>query len=99
MRDPDEPSPAKALNLRATSPEQLLELYADVTRQTKGSVARNVSAMRVDFRSRGALTRRETIFALEMIGALHGLAFVKNAEGAIEILPLAEARKHGNAGQ
>jgi hypothetical protein len=62
-------------------------------------VARNVGPSRIDLRNRAPLSRREALFALETVAALHGQGFVTNAAGAVEIVPLAEARKGIKPGQ
>jgi hypothetical protein len=79
-------------NLAGASLEQLLKLYADVTRRPTGKVALNLSPARIDFRS-DSLSRRETVQALELIAAVHRLAFVSDADGAVDLGFAAGARQ------
>lgn len=87
-----EPVGNQTLHLSSASAEQFLKLYCSLAKKEFESVAPAVRNMRIDFRSRNSLARREAIFALETLAALNDLAFIENEERKVELGPVPEPR-------
>ncbi len=92
LRD-DAPMTGAAIQFSEALPQQLLELYVSLAGGTAGSVSPRVPQARISLRNPGPMTRREAIYAIEALAALHGFAFQKHDSGRVDLLPLMELRE------
>jgi hypothetical protein len=83
----------KMLRINSLTPGELLEFFCKLTGREPGTVAPNVSGMRIDFQSRTPLSRGETIDAVETLAKLYGLAFVVGPDRKVGLLPRIDAER------